>query len=65
MTMATMPEPTALAVLHARFDQILPVFRKHAQFAFRHVRCPKTQADKIVETIGFCWRWFRRGPARP
>lgn len=55
-----LPKRTALAVLHARFDQVLPVIRKHAEFAFRHVRCPQTRADKIAETIGICWRWFGR-----
>lgn len=48
------------ASVPSRFLAILPRIQQHAVICFRHVRCPSTKDDCIVETIALAWKWFQR-----
>src|SRR5262245_1148611 len=56
---ATSPCSTA-DQLHAAFERILPRIQLHARIYFRGEKCPNKKADKIAETIGLAWKWYRR-----
>jgi len=49
-----------VAVLHARFLRLLPKLETHARIAFRGIRCPVKQADKVQECVALGWKWFLR-----
>jgi hypothetical protein len=56
----TLPVALALEPLQTQFLALLPRIKLHANFSFRHIRCPETRQENIAETIGLCWKWFRR-----
>jgi hypothetical protein len=62
MTDRTTVAPTTLASagIHAGFLTLLPQIRAHAEFAFRHWRCPHDRDDAVAEVIGLCWKWYVR-----
>ena len=47
-------------VLHARFLRLLPKLETHARIAFRGVRCPVQQEDRVQECVALGWKWFLR-----
>ncbi len=51
--------------LQVAFLSHLPQIQLHADFAFRHIRCPHTRADYTAETVALAWKVFvalaRRG----
>src|SRR5262249_38846370 len=49
-----------VAVLHARFLRLLPKVETHARIAFRGVRCPVKQEDRVQECVALGWKWFLR-----
>src|SRR5262249_7610350 len=49
-----------VAVLHARFLRLLPKIETHARIAFRGVRCPVKQEDRVQECVAIGWKWFLR-----
>jgi hypothetical protein len=49
-----------VAVLHARFLRLLPKLETHARIAFRGIRCPVKQADRVQECMALGWKWFLR-----
>ena len=49
-----------VAVLHARFLRLLPKLETHARIAFRGVRCPVQQEDRVQECVALAWKWFLR-----
>jgi hypothetical protein len=56
----TLPVALALEPLQAQFLALLPKIQLYANFSFRHIRCPETRQENIAETVGLCWKWFRR-----
>lgn len=46
--------------LHARFCQILPRVKRHAQILFRGLIDSNQREDAIAETIGLAWLWYAR-----
>jgi hypothetical protein len=58
------PAPSIFA-LQAAFSRLLPRIRRHAEFAFRNVRCENARADFVAETVGLAWKTYlilaRRG----
>ena len=46
--------------LHAHFLSILPRIEAHAEFRFRHLRCPGRRDDAVAETIAVAWKWYLR-----
>jgi hypothetical protein len=50
----------SLADLQSGFLGILPRIELHAGIYFRHVRCQDTRAERIAETLGLAWKWYRR-----
>lgn len=49
-----------VARLQARFQTVLPRIERHARIFFRWVRCWQQREDRVAETIGLAWKWFRR-----
>jgi hypothetical protein len=47
-------------VLHARFLRLLPKLETHARIAFRGIRCPVKQEDRVQECAALGWKWFLR-----
>ena len=47
-----------VAVLHARFLRLLPRIETHARIAFRGIRCPVQQEDRVQECVALGWKWF-------
>jgi hypothetical protein len=65
MSACVLIPPPSLAALQGAFVRLLPRVRRHAEFAFRHVRCEQARADYVAETVGLAWKGFlilaRRG----
>jgi hypothetical protein len=40
------------------FLGVLPRISAVARFAFRHVRCPDTRADRVAEAVALAWKKF-------
>src|SRR5262249_22790872 len=49
-----------VAALHARFLRLLPKLETHARIAFRGIRCPVQQEDRVQECVALGWQWFLR-----
>jgi hypothetical protein len=47
-------------MLHTRFLRLLPKLETHARIAFRGVRCPVQQEDRVQECVALGWKWFLR-----
>jgi hypothetical protein len=45
-------------VVELAFLAVLPRVAAVARFAFRHVRCPETRADRVAEAVGLAWKKF-------
>src|SRR5262245_17000930 len=50
----------SVEVLHVRFLALVPRIETHARIAFRGVRCPVQQEDKVQECVALGWKWFLR-----
>ena len=42
------------------FLSIMPPVLRHAEFAFRHTKDPRTYDDRVQETLCLCWLWTCR-----
>jgi hypothetical protein len=60
MTNAFGSPVTVVSELQARFLAVLPRIERHARIFFRWVRCWQQREDRVAETIGLAWKWFRR-----
>lgn len=56
----TSPCTQSLATLHAKFLELLPRLRRHAEIVFRQVACPGQRDDLIAEVLALGWQWYRR-----
>ena len=48
-----------LQVPHERFEELLPVIRRDADFAFRHLRAD-ARDEAVADVLAYCWTAYYR-----
>ena len=59
-TTAPTGSTAALATLHARFQELLPLLRSYAGKSFRFLENRHDREDAVAEAIALCWAWYAR-----
>jgi hypothetical protein len=52
--------PHTLAQAQREFLALLPRLQRHAQVAFRDIRCPDRKEELTAEAVALAWRWILR-----